>query len=119
MSWGRNFIGDVKHVAKMGEAAIANALKSANNEVNVKVAALETELTKVLGEAFEASGKKVDALGNALTALGLHIESSGHFNADGSGSGTIKITSAVNVMAEDPTFEKQVAEADPEAGTAK
>jgi hypothetical protein len=95
MSWGRNLIGDVKHVVSAVEGAVKKELGFADNKVNIAVASFETGIAKALGEVFEAAGKKVDEAGNALTALGLHIESSGHFGPDGSGSGTIKITSAV------------------------
>jgi hypothetical protein len=99
MSWFRNLIGDVKHVAASVEKEAVTAVKNGDNAVNVKVAELEKDFVKKLGEGFEVAGKKVDELGNALNALGVHIESNGHFDAGGVGTATIKITSAITAAA--------------------
>ena len=82
MSWLRNLIGDAEHVA----GAIEREAASLSGAANKKVAALEADLVKHLANAKKALGKD-------FVKLGLHLESRGHFNDDGSGEATIKITS--------------------------
>lgn len=84
MSWSRNLIGDAEHVGKVIEQAVEHEYGA----INKKVATLEAEAAKELAKGFKAAG-------NDLVKFGLHIESQGHFNDDGTGTATIKITSAV------------------------
>ena len=99
MSWGRNFIAGVKAIVAMTEAEVKKLVDYGENAVNTEAAKLENGFCKALGEAFEAVGKKVSADGSAITELGVHIESAGHFNPDGSGKMTLTVTSAVNPVA--------------------
>jgi len=99
MSWNRNMIGDVKHVIAMIDDEGKKIIGRGESGVSTAMVALESGVAKVIGKSFESDGKKIDAAGNALTALGVHVESMGHFNFDGSGSCTIKISSTIGVAA--------------------
>jgi len=99
MSWGRNLFGDVKHIAAAAEAEAKKLAGYGDTFLNQMVATFESDLAKEVGRAFELGGQKLDDMGNALKALGLHIESSGHFSADGSGQMVLKVTSNVTPAA--------------------
>jgi hypothetical protein len=85
MSWFRNFIGRAEHVAVAVEGDIAHIAEDDWQKINRKVAAFEADITRTVDHLFY----KVPRMGK----LGVHVESQGHFNEDGTGKTTIVITS--------------------------
>jgi len=111
MSWFRNAIGDIKHVVAKAEAEAKIIEQSTNSKLNKTVASFESKVLTAISEAFEMDGQKLDAEGRKLLALGVSVESRGHFSPDGQGDMTITIKSVMTPAA------PEMATAKPEAQT--
>jgi uncharacterized protein (UPF0264 family) len=92
MRWYRNAIGDIKHVIAKAEADAKTVEQLADSKVQKVIARAECDVLKAIGESFEKDGQ-------ALRALGVSIESSGHFDPSGQGNMTITVKSVVTPAA--------------------
>jgi hypothetical protein len=100
MSWGRNFIGGIKNVVVQAEIDAKRLLGYAENvgsEAQKHALAAEHALAEAEKETVRRLGLAFEAGGSVLYELGAHIESNGHFNADGTGTAMIKITTAAQL----------------------
>jgi hypothetical protein len=105
MSWYRNLIGKAENVAASIEKDIAKEASALHRAVAAGEKAVVTEISKLFTDV--------------KSELGIHVESQGHFNPDGTGQATVKIVStSVPIATPNPAAGINAAEAPKEAGPA-